>query len=87
MFASLINALCISYPARLAGLSASVELTSRGIQLKFAGFSDKMDEFVKVVVNAFANFSPEEAAFARYKELTLQELSVNLNTFTYFYPL
>lgn len=62
-----------TYDARLSGMSASIELTSKGLQFKFMGFNDKLALFTESILHALQNFQPDERVFNRNKDVMLQE--------------
>lgn len=63
------------YDARLAGLSFQIAFTSKGVQLIFSGFNDKLLLFVERVCNALKNFEPDAATFSRIKVVLDREFA------------
>lgn len=75
------------YEARLAGLSFNLEFTSKGLQFTFTGFNDKMDAFVKNILNKVINLEVIDTSLGadnnnekvslktieRYRDLLLRE--------------
>ena len=62
------------YEARLAGLSFDIDFTSKGIQLTFSGFNDKIFVFIDQIIKSLAQFRPSIATYNRYKELIRRNL-------------
>ena len=62
------------YEARLAGLSFDIDFTSKGIQLTFSGFNDKIFVFIDEIIKSLAQFRPSTATYNRYRELTRRNL-------------
>lgn len=67
------------YTARLAGLSADVDVNNRGASIVLSGYSDKMALFAQKICAALRAYKPDAATFNRQKENFLRELS-NFNT-------
>ena len=63
------------YDARLAGLTFELEFTSRGVQLTFGGFSDRLPLFAERILAALRSYRPDQAAFARFKDLQTRNLA------------
>ena len=61
------------YDARLAGLSFQFDLATRGVQLTFTGYNDKLPLFVKTVIAALKTYEADEATFNRYKDTLRRE--------------
>lgn len=62
------------YEARLAGLSFDIDFTSKGIQLIFSGFNDKIFVFIDEIIKSLARFRPNSATYNRYRELIKRNL-------------
>lgn len=63
------------YDARLAGLGFNIEFTSKGVQLLFEGFSDKIGPYVEKVMRALTEFKPDAKAFMRYLDQQKRSLA------------
>lgn len=63
------------YEGRLAGLSFDLEFTSRGVELSFAGYSDKIGSFAERVLAELTSFRPNAAAFSRIKDQQTRALA------------
>jgi len=62
------------YNARLAGLGFELEFTSKGLQMVFSGYNDKMKVFAKRVTELLVQFSPDQKAFNRFKDIIQREI-------------
>ena len=62
------------YEARLAGLNFNLECSSRGLELTFTGFSDKLHLFAEKMLNLLKNFKPDPKMYARFRDVQLREL-------------
>lgn len=61
-----------SYDASAAGLNYQVSFTTKGPEISFSGYNDKLPDFVKYVAGAIASHMPsDEARFQRYKVSSL----------------
>lgn len=63
------------YDARLAGLGFELEFTSKGIQLIFSGYNDKLPLFVSRIIQSLKDFKPANNLinYARFKDLIRRE--------------
>lgn len=62
------------YNARLAGLAFELEFTSKGLQMVFSGYNDKMKVFAKRVMELLVQFNPDQKSFNRYKDILQREI-------------
>ncbi|CAM9421852.1 unnamed protein product, partial [Hapterophycus canaliculatus] len=59
-----------TYDAQVAGLSYNLSWNTRGLELTFRGYGDKMPEFIDKVSEAVANYTPSDAAeFERLRDV------------------
>lgn len=63
------------YDAGLAGLSFELSTTSRGFQLLFSGFGQKMNLFVQKVLDRLTSYRPTQETYLRMRDLLLRDLS------------
>lgn len=64
-----------TYAASEAGLQYSCDFTAKGLRLEFAGYSDKLPQYVASVTSKIAAFVPQdESRMARYKDVIAREL-------------
>eukprot|EP01038_Epipyxis_sp_PR26KG_P009001 gene9001-12142_t len=61
------------YDAHLAGLDFQIDISSKGLQLVFSGFQDKLSLFINKVLAALSNYTPSPSSFQRIKELLKRE--------------
>ncbi|CAM9761157.1 unnamed protein product [Pylaiella littoralis] len=65
-----------AYDAKVAGLGYSLDFTTRGVRLSFAGFGDKMPNFIEKVAQAVATFIPTDAVeFERLRDVVRRDLA------------
>ena len=62
------------YNARLAGLTFELEFTSKGLQLIFAGYSEKIKTFAQRVMERLVQFNPDQSSFNRFKDIVQREI-------------
>lgn len=62
------------YDALLAGLNFSLSFNTRGIEIIFSGFNDKMLVFMENIFQQVSQFQANEKTFNRMKTLIQQEL-------------
>ncbi|MAR01517.1 MAG: hypothetical protein CMI00_13390 [Oceanospirillaceae bacterium] len=63
-----------SYPAQLAGLGYSLSVNEQGLEIRVAGFQDKLPELLRRVLNTMHSFEVSDDAFVRYRESLRREL-------------
>jgi insulysin len=63
------------YDARLAGLGIDFRVTPRGLQLEVTGFSDKLSDFTRDILQKIRAFEPDQASFDRFKDLFSRSLA------------
>ncbi len=63
-----------SYPAQLAGLGYSLSVSEQGLEIRVAGFQDKLPELLRRVLATMDSFSVSDDAFSRYRESLRREL-------------
>jgi insulysin len=63
------------YDARLAGLGFQLDLASRGVQMTFIGFNDKLPQFLSTIVNKLKDYSPDSMTFNRFKDSLQRDYS------------
>ena len=55
------------------GLNFQLDLASRGLQMTFTGFNDKLPAFVSYILQSLKSFKPIQATYNRYKEILQRE--------------
>lgn len=61
---------------QVAGLGYSLDFTTRGVRLSFAGFGDKMPDFIEKVAQAVATHTPTDAVeFERLRDVVRRDLA------------
>jgi len=64
-----------TYAASEAGLGYACDFTAKGLRLEFAGFSDKLPDYVSSVTSKIASFVPnDESKIDRYKDIISRDL-------------
>lgn len=63
------------YNANLAGINVNVEFTSRGVQVIFSGFNDKLEPFAREVLQKLKTYRPDKATYERIRDLLEREYS------------
>merc|ERR1711871_504556 len=63
-----------AYDAMLAGLNYDLDITSRGLQITFSGYDDKLKVFVQRILSELKNFQPSVSTFSRFKDIMSREL-------------
>eukprot|EP00611_Tribonema_gayanum_P007309 TRINITY_DN1666_c0_g1_i4.p1 TRINITY_DN1666_c0_g1~~TRINITY_DN1666_c0_g1_i4.p1 ORF type:complete len:412 (+),score=175.82 TRINITY_DN1666_c0_g1_i4:202-1437(+) len=77
-----------SYDAATAGLSYSLDFTTRGARLAFGGWSDRMPDFIAAVAAATAAHAPRAGpAFDRFKDVVRRDLAAFDNQQPYVHAL
>lgn len=62
-----------SYDAALAGLNYGIEFTSRGLQITFSGYNDKLDVFAERILKELKNYHASSDTFNRFKDILLRD--------------
>jgi secreted Zn-dependent insulinase-like peptidase len=62
------------YEARLGGLNFNIEVTSKGLQLIFSGFSQKMPAFAEQLLELLKAYKPDPATYARFRDVKQREI-------------
>ena len=62
-----------SYDAALGGLNYAIEFTSRGLQITFSGYSDKLDIFAAKILKELKNYRPSSETFYRFKDILARD--------------
>ncbi len=67
-----------AYQAEVAGLKYKLRTTREGFALSVGGYSDKVPEIAKQVVEQFRSFTPKEAQFGLVKDRAVRQLQSQL---------
>ena len=63
-----------SYPAHIAGVSYSLNVSEQALEIRVSGYQDKLPELLHRVLDAMDDFSLTDDAFGRYRESLRREL-------------
>lgn len=67
------------YEAGLAGLNFNIDVNSKGVELYFSGFNDKISLFITEICQLLNDYKPSQDSYNRMKVLLQREL-LNWNT-------
>ena len=62
-----------SYDAALGGLNYAIEFTSKGLQITFSGYSDKLDVFAARILKELKSYRPTLKTFDRFKDILMRD--------------
>ena len=63
-----------SYPAHIAGVSYSLNVSEQALEIRVSGYQDKLPELLHRVLDTMDDFSLTDDAFGRYRESLRREL-------------
>lgn len=74
-----------TYPASISGLNLDMDLGNDGVEIRFYGFSDRMDRLIYLVMSEMFNFTKiEEVKFEVLKEQVSSFSKISVSFFSIF---